>query len=212
MKHWDRLLARVNRASLRERGLLFAAGVMVLATLWQQGLLGPIDARRARLEASLDAALKHPREAGTDGVADEYVSLRTRELALEQAIGSADGELQDAQRGMVSPRQMVQVLTDVLKAQGRLQLVLLKNLPVQSLAAAAAPDANAPDTGVGPYLHPVELVVRGDYLDVLGYLKALEASPWAFQWRRFEFSTDSAGPSYRIQFLTLSMDPTWIGV
>ncbi len=212
MKRWQTWLARVNRASLRERGLLFAAGVLVLATLWQQGLMGPLDARRARLEASLNAALKHPGDAGTDGVADEYVSLRTRELALEHAIGAADAELQDAERRMVAPKQMVAVLTDVLKAQGRLQLVLLANLPVQSLEAAAATEPDAARGDVGPYLHPVELVVRGEYLDVLDYLKALEAAPWAFQWRRFEFATDEAGPIYRIQFLTLSMDPTWLGV
>jgi MSHA biogenesis protein MshJ len=212
MKHWHTALARVNRASLRERGLLFAAGVLVLVTLWQQGLMGPLDARRARLEGSLNAALKHPGDAGTDGLADEYVSLRTRELALEQEIGAVDGELQEAERSLVSPQQMVAVLTDVLKAQTRLQLVQLKNLPVQSLEAAATSTASAAPDGVGPYLHPVELVVRGGYLDVLSYLQALEASPWAFQWRRFEFTTDEAGPAYRIQFLTLSMDPTWIGV
>jgi MSHA biogenesis protein MshJ len=212
MKHWHLLLARVNRASLRERGLVFAAGVMVLATLWQQGLMGPLEAHRARLEVSLRNALEHPGEAGADGVTADYVSLRTREIALEQAIAAADGELQEAQHGMVAPRQMVQVLTDLLKAQGRLQLVLLKNLPVQSLAAAAAPEAKPAALESGPYLHPVELVVRGDYLDVLNYLKTLEAAPWAFQWRRFEFTTDEAGAAYRIQFLTLSIDPTWIGV
>jgi len=117
VKHWHTWLARVNRASLRERGLLFAAGVLVLATLWQQGLMGPLDARRARLEVSLNAALKHPGDADTDGLADEYVSLRTRELALEHEIGTVDGELQDAERSMVTPKQMVAVLTDVLKAQ-----------------------------------------------------------------------------------------------
>jgi MSHA biogenesis protein MshJ len=212
MKRWELLCARVNRASLRERALLFVAAVLVLATLWQQALMGPLEAHRARLEAALLQAQKHPGETNADGVADEYVSLRTRELALEHAIAAADGDLQEAQRGMVSPQQMVAVLTEVLRGQGRLQLVLLKNLPVQSLEAAAAPDAKTARAALGPYLHPVELVVRGEYLDVLSYLQALEAAPWAFQWRRFEFTTDETGAAYRIEFLTLSMDPTWIGV
>jgi hypothetical protein len=46
---------------------------------------------------------------------------------------------------------------------------------------------------VGPYLHPVELVVRGDYLNVLAYLKELEAENWGFQWRRFELSLERRG-------------------
>jgi len=79
-------------------------------------------------------------------------------------------------------------------------------------AAAAAGPTPAPAADVGPYLHPVELVVRGGYLDVLAYLKDLEAQPWGLQWRRFEFVTTEDGPEYRIEFTTLSMASNWLGV
>jgi hypothetical protein len=65
---------------------------------------------------------------------------------------------------------------------------------------------------MGPYLHPVELVVGGSYLNVLAYLQELESHPWGFQWRRFEFSTTADGPQYRIEFTTLSMQSNWLGV
>jgi hypothetical protein len=58
----------------------------------------------------------------------------------------------------------------------------------------------------------VELVVRGGYLNVLSYLKALEAKPQGFQWRRFELSTTDTGIEYRIEFTTVSMESNWLGV
>jgi MSHA biogenesis protein MshJ len=216
MKRWHSLLARVNRASLRERGLLFAAGLLVLIALWQECLMRPIDLRRVRLAAALadsqDRLKRQASGSAAAGVADAYVSLRTRELVLTGAIEAADRDLETAQRGMIAPKQMVKVLTDVLARQGHLQFVLLRNLPVEALLEQSKEeDVPAGDAG-GPYLHPIELVLRGNYLDVLAYLRELESAQRGFQWRRFEYTTDDAGPQYRIQFTTLSMDSNWLGV
>jgi MSHA biogenesis protein MshJ len=216
MIRWHSLLARVNRASLRERGLLFAACLLVLVALWDQALMRPIDARRLRLVAALaesqDRLNKPPGEGGSGRATDVYTDLRTRELSLAKAIESADEALKDAQRGIIDPKQMVKVLTDVLAGQGRLQFVLLHNLPVEALIPQSK-DEGAPsgDPG-GPYLHPIELVLRGNYLDVLAYLRELEAAQQGFQWRRFEYTSGESGPEYRIQFTTLSMDSNWLGV
>lgn len=216
MKRWHLLLARINRASLRERGLLFAASVLVLITLWQQALMRPIDARRLRLATALaESQDRHNKPAGdhgAGGIADVYVGLRTRELSLTAAIETADQALAEAQHGMIAPKQMVKVLTDVLARQGRVEFVLLRNLPVESLLTEPRPgDRQAPDSG-GPYLHPIELVLRGNYLDVLAYLRELEAAQQGFQWRRFEYTSGESGAEYRIQFTTLSMDSNWLGV
>jgi MSHA biogenesis protein MshJ len=216
MKRWHLLLARINRASLRERGLLFAAGVLVLITLWQQALMRPIDARRLRLATALaesqERVNKPAGERGPGGVADVYVGLRTRELSLTTAIAAADQALAEAQRGMIAPKQMVKVLTDVLARQDRVQFVLLRNLPVEALLPTLKQaDAQTPESG-GPYLHPIELVLRGNYLDVLAYLRELETAQQGFQWRRFEYTSGASGQEYRIQFTTLSMDSNWLGV
>jgi len=234
MKRWHSLLARINRASLRERGLLFAASVLVLVALWQEALMRPIDARRVRFAASLAESqdrLKRPAsDHGAGGIADVYVDLRTRELSLTAAIESADQALERAEHGMIAPKQMVQVLTDVLARQGRLEFVLMRNLPVEALltdstesqapaqtAVAAAGGgagavASAGAGAGGPYLHPVELVLRGNFLDVLAYLRELESAQRGFQWRRFEYTSGESGAQYRIEFTSLSMDSNWLGV
>ena len=214
MKRFAKLTTRIDKASLRERLLVFATGVVVLVAVWFQWVMVPLEARQARMATDLGRLRTHARASGTDDAVLQYAALKARQFALAQAIRDTNARLDAAQRGMIEPKAMVTVLTEVLKHQKNLSLVLLKNLPVVPLlppppgaldAAAATPDG-------GPYLHPVELVVRGNFLDVLAYIKALEAHPWGFAWRRFQFESTDRGPEYHIEFTTLSMQPNWLGV
>jgi len=224
MKRLHLLLARINRASLRERALMFGAAVAVISMLWYQLVMVPLESRRAVIAKTIESIRSHSTvdAAGNaeDQVAQRYAELKSRDLALTKAIAEADAQLRDMQRGMIEPKEMVKVLTTVLERQKNLHLVLLRNLPVQPLLKPLdktdksdkdKTDA-APVADVGPYVHPVELVVRGDYLNVLAYLKELEAENWGFQWRRFELSSSEDGPEYHIQFMTLSMESNWLGV
>lgn len=232
------LLARIDRASLRERILLFSAAALMLTMLWYHFAMTPLELRRARLDLQL-SQMRAPGGAGmapgTD-VAGEYAGRMARETALRAAIAVADHDLMDARRGMIPPNDMVQVLTTVLKQHNGLSLVMLRNLPAEPLLPPLAPNAqlaqtaqagqtgtagasdasaapgNDADRDGGPYVHPVELVLQGDYLDVLAYLRALEAQSSGFQWRRFEYAGRGEAPEYRIEFATVSMDSNWLGV
>jgi MSHA biogenesis protein MshJ len=232
MNRLRRLLARIDRASLRERILLFSAAALTLTMLWYHFAMTPLELRRARLDLQL-SQMRAPGGAGTapaPDVASEFAGRMARETALRAAIAEADHDLMDARRGMIPPNDMVQVLTTVLKQHNGLSLVMLRNLPAEPLlpplapnalaaptAAAGAPDASAApgidaDRDGGPYVHPVELVLQGDYLDVLAYLRALESQSSGFQWRRFEYAGRGDAPEYRIEFATVSMDSNWLGV
>jgi MSHA biogenesis protein MshJ len=210
--------ARINRASLRERALLFVAALGLLAIFWNKVFLTPLAARRTALSASLEEVQQGLSATslaqGQNGVVEQYAVLKSREAALAGGIAAADAQLRDAQLGMIPPRQMVAVLTDVLGHQKDLTLVLLRNLAVEPLLPPIAKTQPGSPSAVdmGPYLHPVELVVRGNYLNMLAYLQELESRPWGFQWRRFEFTTTPDGPQYRIEFTTLSMQSNWLGV
>jgi MSHA biogenesis protein MshJ len=222
--------AKINRASLRERALLFVAASGLLALAWNYALLTPLEARRTAFVRSLEEVSERLAAAGPgqgqDGLVEQYALLKAREAALASGIAVVDGQLKDAQAGMIEPTQMATVLADVLSRQKDLTLVLLRNLPVEPLLPPIAPPASgavtspatgaatapAPRTDMGPYIHPVELIVRGNYLSVLSYLQELESRPWGFQWRRLEFTTTADGPQYRIEFTTLSMQSNWLGV
>jgi MSHA biogenesis protein MshJ len=216
---WPRaVVARINRASLRERVLLFTAALAMLSLVWNHFLLVPLTARRTAASLSLDEIRQRQsvtsQSQGQNGVVEQFGILKAREAALAAGISAADAELRDAQLGMISPTQMVTVLTDVLSRQTNLTLVVLRNLPVEPLLPPlpAGPPGSTPTPETGPYVHPVELIVRGSYLNVLSYLQDLESHPWSFQWRRFEFTTTAEGPQYRIEFTTLSMQSNWLGV
>ncbi len=212
-----RLIVRINRASLRERGLLFVAAISLLAMLWNQLLMAPLAGRRTALALSLEDARQHLVADNSghlpDSLAARYAELKTREAALGAALATTDLQLLDAQTGMIAPKDMMGILSEVLGHQQGLTLVLLRNLPVESLLPSAAVQSGSPPPiAMGPYLHPVELVLRGDYLHVLAYLQELESRPWGFQWRRFELTTTETGTEYHIEFTTLSMQPNWLGV
>ena len=84
--------------------------------------------------------------------------------------------------------------------------------------ANAAPEASDPaadvlEAATGPFVHPVEIVIEGSYLDVLAYLKALEHLDWRFYWTVLELETQRYPLNrVRIELSTLSMDKDWIGV
>ena len=159
---------------------------------------------------------------------------------LEDALTKIDAELTSKSAGLIPPDRMVQVIHDVLRHQQGLKLVSLHNQPVMPLnkmGAQPAPEApsarqamesNSDDgtsetssgespTAIaensGPYVHPVELIVEGSYLDVLRYLQALEALPWRFYWKALDLqSTGYPVNRVRIELTTLSMDKEWVGV
>ena len=218
MKALSTVYARINRASLRERVLLFLAALGLLAIVWNMSFLTPLAARRMALSLALEEVRQGLSATnlaqGQDGVVEQYALLKSREAALAGGIATADAQLRDAQLGMIPPRQMVAVLTDVLSHQKELTLILMRNLAVEPLLPPMPKDpaGSLPPGEMGPYLHPVEMVVRGNYLNVLAYLQELESRPWGFQWRRFEFTTTADGPQYRIEFTTLSMQSNWLGV
>jgi MSHA biogenesis protein MshJ len=134
-----------------------------------------------------------------------------------------DARIADTASGFVSSQRMIEVLNDVLDRQGRLELVSIRNLPVVSLAPPRAPDpaageALSPPTddtelGLPPFVHPIEIVIDGQYTDIVAYLAALEALPYKFRWSSLELVT-TGYPRNRVRIVlsTLSLDSTWLGV
>jgi len=98
------------------------------------------------------------------------------------------------------------VLQDVLRQRHDVRLMSLRTEAATTLLPGPA------DQG-GPYLHPVELVLRGRYLDILDYLQALEALHWRLYWKTLELD-NSAYPidRVRIEIGTISLDRAWLGI
>jgi MSHA biogenesis protein MshJ len=203
---WRMMRAKYEAMSLRERAMIALAALAVIIALWDSLLMTPLTLARTGLQSEL-ATMSDP-NSQSDSSDPRQVSL-TRAGELQLQMQQLDGELITTTSGFVSSDRMIEVLHDVLGRQGRLQLVSIRNLPVSSLIPPA--DANTP--AVAPYVHSIELVIEGQYGDVLEYLGALEALPWKFRWNSLDLSTAGYPKNrVRIELSTLSMDATWLGV
>jgi MSHA biogenesis protein MshJ len=221
------LIERIDQLSLRERGLIFGGGVALLYVAWQALLMDPVTVRARKAEQRLVEVQRRSQvadEASLSAAQDPAVAAAARNRALEQRLREIDAELATAAQGYVAPERMTELLRELLAGAQGLRLVSLRNLPVESLsrpataattaAGPAVPPAAPPATADrGPFLHPVEVVVEGDYLSIVGYLHELEKLPWRIHWQRLELLAGDY-PSNRVRIVigALSLSRDWMAV
>ncbi len=218
------LVERLDRMSLRERGMVFAVGVVALYCIWQVLLMDPLLKRTHLAEQRLNGArdkIVAVDEAGIAIAQDPAVVALIRNRALKHRLDALDAELNSAAQGYVSPGRMTDMLREMLAGQHGLHLVSLENLPVQSVSATTKEPAvvETPmqkaekDADQGPFLHPVEMVVEGDYASIVAYLHALEKMPYQIHWQRVEL-TAGEYPNNRVRIVigALSLSRQWISV
>lgn len=237
MKARLRALAnRINARTLRERMMLFGATTAVIVFLLYSLFLNPLLVRQAALRAQVSqqqgnisgidseiGAMLQAYELDPNAVANARLAV----LDLETTQLSAS--LRTMQKGLVAPENIAPLLETILKANGRLQLVSMRTLPASPFGAAALPPnaagkppaalsatpiVPAPAPTAAPdllYRHGVELTVRGNYLDMVAYLDALEALPTRLFWAGAALEVEQY-PNARLSLTvyTLSLDKKWM--
>jgi MSHA biogenesis protein MshJ len=212
------LIERLDALTLRERVIVFAAGVALLYVFWHTVLMDPVTARAKVAEQRLADAHRQMTMIAEVGIAasqDPVVAAALRNRALQERLTALEAELNSAAQGYVQPERMTEMLRELLAAQQGLKLVSLANLPVESLSQPAGEKPGAPIAidNRGPFLHPVEMVVQGDYASVVAYLRALEAMPWRIRWQQVEL-TAGEYPQNRVRIVigALSLSRYWMTV
>jgi MSHA biogenesis protein MshJ len=212
------LVERLDGFSLRERALVFGAGVALLYVAWQSLLMDPLTVRGKAAEQHLADARRQMTMSEQIGAAvahEPAVEAALRNGALAARLAALDSNLNTVAHGYVAPERMTELLRSLLSEQRGLTLVSLANLPVESLSLPSASKQAAviaPDDR-GPFLHPVEMVVEGDYGSVVVYLRALEALPWRIHWQRVELvAGDYPVNRVRIVIGALSLSRYWMSV
>jgi len=211
------LVKRFEALSLRERALMVFAVLGLLVAAWDTLLMDPLRRTRSALTAELAQAGTSAVNAQNADASDPRQVSITRVGELQTQLHVVDAQLASTARGFVASSRMIEVLHDMLDRQGRLTLVSIRNLPVTSLIpredGSAAPDGGTPAQAQPPYVHAIEIVVDGEYGDILDYLTALESLPWKFRWTSLDLSTAGYPRNrVRIQLSTLSLESTWLGV
>ena len=202
------LLARFDKFSLRERALVALAILAALVGVWDVLFMQPLRNQRNALTTELATYNETIGSSEEADQADPHRAAIMRLSELQSQSQAIDAQLSSTASGFVPAPKMVEVVHDVLSRQQGLKLISIRNLPMTSLIPPAA-EAQ----GTAPYVHPIELVIEGDYGDVLNYLQALEALPWRFRWKTLDLTTKQYPVNrVRIELSTLSMDKTWLGV
>ncbi len=215
------LIERLDALTLRERVIIFGAGVALIYLAWQTLMMDPLAARTKSAEQHLAAVRQQASALDQIGAApsrDPAVAAALRNRALSERLTALDHDIDAAAQGYVAPQRMNELLRALLAEQHGLKLVSLTNLPVESLSDPGGPKVDGKASVIapgdrGPFLHPVEIVVEGDYASVVAYLRAVEGLPWRIHWRKLELAAGQY-PVNRVKLVigALSLSPEWMSV
>jgi len=230
-KYWREIAVRYDKLSTREQVLVAAVCIVLLYTVIDTLVLSPAAARQKRavqeiaqkrqenqtLSAQL-AALEARRAQDPEALA------RRRLEELQARLASMQVDIRKQSALLISSEQMPKVLERLLANHPRVELVELKAFPrvVLDLSAdpkkAGAPDPKARASASGEipqgiYRYGMEISIRGPYLDLLGYLRAIEANPEKFFWERAELTAVTYPvTTLKVKVFTLSLDSQWMKV
>jgi MSHA biogenesis protein MshJ len=227
-ERWEKLAAKVDSMSLRERVLIFLAAAFVLVALVNALFLDPLLAQQKNLsgqviqqqekikekQAEIEALLQAQKD-------DKDSPLRRRLLDAKQLLAEGETWLQSNRERLVQPERMADLLEQVLRKQGQLQLISLQTLPVTPLIEKPAKGAgNEPEAETAGaelekqvFKHGVRITVSGSYAALLQYLNVLEKLPAKMFWGMAEMKVNKyPDTELTLTLYTLSLDKTWLQI
>ena len=238
-QQWQQFALKFEALSVRERIMVFGASAALLIfmvvylfvdpQLTRRKALADTIAQRQQAVAAIDAEIAQ-RMAAHAG--DPNQQDRIRLERIRQEVQQMRHALQSTQNGLVAPERIVPMLQQLLKQQANLRLVTLATLPSSAMgqgghaatkaaafASAAAPAGQPPadaESAKAPavlYRHGVEIVLRGNYLDMVNYMDAVEAMPAHVFWGKVNMQVEQyPNATLSLTLYTLSLDEKWIAL
>ncbi len=213
---WRQIEARVAAMSGRERLLIFAAAAVVILTLVQTLLLDKIEQRQALAQERLHTATQALAQIEQQKRLLNQLAGRDPDAAAKRTLAELvsrltvlDADLATRGASLIQPERMPQVLKEMVRAQGGIEIVGIKSLASEAIPLPGAPEGAKP----GFYRHGVQITLRGHYPELVAYLERLEGLPWRFNWS--EAALDTTGrPDLTLTLMlhTLSLEEAWLRV
>lgn len=224
---WEKLSAKVNAMTLRERAMVFAAAAFLLVSLVNTFLLDPMLLKQKKLSNAVVQQQEKMKElqAQIEAIIQAKNSQHTSPQRLQlnkirQELDEGNAFLNSNRENLVEPDKMAELLRQVLSRNANLQLVNLQTLAVTSLfdqeeakpaVANQAQAAALPEKQI--FKHGVELTVRGNYLDLLQYLASLERLPTQMFWGKVKMDVvEYPAAELTLTLYTLSLEKIWLQI
>jgi MSHA biogenesis protein MshJ len=229
-QQWDKLTAKVDSMSLRERVLIFLAAAFLLVAIVNSLFLDPLLAQQKNLSGQVIQQQEKIKEKQAETEAllqaqqdDSNSPLRRRLADARRQLAEGDAWLQSNRERLVQPERMPDLLEQVLRKNSRLQLISLQTLPATPLIEKSAnaggngPTAVPEESGVELekqiYKHGVKITVKGGYAALMQYLVQLEALPAKMFWGMAEMKVEKyPDTELTLTLYTLSLDKTWLQI
>lgn len=230
-QYWEMLSAKIDAMSTRERVLVFVTVAILALSLINTFMLEPQFARQKSLRNQLEQQqqLRNDVQSQIANLLQENSPnsnspQRAQLNQFKQEIAEGNAFLKSNRDNLVRPEKMAEHLRQLLNRNSRLQLVALQTLAVtplleqpndkssgQTSAEQATVQSTAQDKQV--FKHGVQLTLRGNYLDLMQYLGALERLPQQMFWARAQMIVVQYPTSELTLILyTLSLDKTWMQI
>jgi MSHA biogenesis protein MshJ len=202
---------------VRDRAVLLIGAVFVIVFLIFYLLINPWGRKNDRVIQQIstlktemaDLQAKEQVISARKDFDPDSKNLKLLGVLLEESA-KLEQQLQEGIVNLVTPREMPQVLKELLTQQDDLQLISLENLVPQQLKfdRKEIPDEFSPIL----YRHSLGMTFSGNYLTLLKYLKQLEQLPRTLIWEEVEILSENyPQATVRLQVYTLSLKEGWIG-
>lgn len=195
VKHWEKVF---NGLLVRERLLVAFSVLAAVYMIFELALLGPAQRHYAQLAADVETQKKQFESLKAEEVVltkvlttDPALMLKKEYEQLSVQLEALDKEIIDLSAGLVSAGQLAAMVQEVLLLTDGLQLERLTTEPPVSIAlpgdGVASQDKQAKTVKAAAsqlriYKQYVSLQLKGNYFQILNYLKRLEATRWRFYW------------------------------
>lgn len=136
--------------------------------------------------------------AEDDRLIHEREELRKQENTMKAVLASVQGK---------TPQIGVLIRNLITTRHQRIQLIAIKTVTPKQIFSApiAEPGNSAPPVTKTVYRHGVQLEIKGNYLDLLAYLKSLETSVGGLFWSDLSLTASGAeGSTLKVTIFILS--------
>jgi len=217
-KEFIKLSDKFHKMSLREQLLVLICGLVVLILLMYTFLLEPLLEHSEKLqqngvsaETEIATLVEQVAQLSDKLKTDPNDPVNARIDLLKREIHNITVQLEAQTNNLVPANKMAGMLEGVLAGSKGLKLIELQSIAPVPILLERSEEGEEPKAGL--YRHGVTLVFEGRYFDIQQYLETLEALPWKFYWKKFDYIVgDYPTASVELEIYTLSTNKAFIGV
>lgn len=196
---------------LNERRLIIVAVVALIWFLLDTALVTPAfhqfsEATKRNKTAKIDRdALVLESERRKQDMALKEIEAKQEITRIKERIERSKQALAQQQAMLISAREMRGLLEGLLVQNGRLKLETMRTLPPEEVKFAPVPGVALSQSML--YRQGMEVAVSGSFMEVLTWLRSVEALPRKLLWDSLALKThDSSVVTLTLQVHTFSPD------